>query len=339
MRVGLIARSNEKGLGYQTWSFAQNYPVASILHVTDANRRAPEDISRYPQAFHTLWHPDRGFKHDDAVEAFLDEIDVIFSVETLYDWELANRKPTVVQGNPEFYRHHQQKRLPRPTVWTWPTPWKTDVMPEGPVVPVPVPSDGWALASPPEAEPFTIVHVAGHRANGDRNGTELFVNSLSSLHGNTLVRIYAQDGDVPDLPRVSDGVEVEVHAYGVIDRWSMYADAHVLVMPRRYGGLCLPVLEALASGVAVVMTDCSPNPVSWPIIPLRSDRGKVVAVPFGPIRTHSVHPKVIAMTLNRLKLERPKLYEQMAESAKWAKTHSWDALRPQYDALFEKAAS
>jgi glycosyltransferase involved in cell wall biosynthesis len=37
-----------------------------------------------------------------------------------------------------------------------------------------------------------------------------------------------------------------------------------MILPRRYGGLCLPMNEALMSGLPVVMTDVSPNSVVLP---------------------------------------------------------------------------
>lgn len=339
IRVGLIARSNEKGLGYQTWSFAQNYPVASILHVTDANRRAPENLDRYPNAHHVRWSADVGFHTFEPVEAFLAEVDVVFSVETLYDWRIAKLKPTVVQGNPEFFRHHFNPDLPHPTIWTWPTTWKTDILPEGPVIPVPVPSDCWAQAAPPDDEVYKVIHIAGHRANGDRNGTDLFMQSLPQLRAKTNVRVYGQDGSLPPPPRVDVDVEVELHTYGVIDRWSMYDDAHVLVLPRRYGGLCLPVLEAATAGLAIVMTDCAPNATTWPIVPLRSGRGRAIIAPVGPINTSAVHPKLIGGAVRSLGQERARLYERMADSARWAAANTWDVLRPRYDQLFEDAVS
>jgi len=47
----------------------------------------------------------------------------------------------------------------------------------------------------------------------------------------------------------------------------LYKDFDALILPRKYGGLCLPVNEALMSGLPVIMTDISPNnkllPKEW----------------------------------------------------------------------------
>jgi hypothetical protein len=56
--------------------------------------------------------------------------------------------------------------------------------------------------------------------------------------------------------------------YGDIDeRGDMYAGYDAMILPRRYAGLCLPMNEALLSGLPVFMTDVSPNnfilPKEW----------------------------------------------------------------------------
>jgi glycosyltransferase involved in cell wall biosynthesis len=47
----------------------------------------------------------------------------------------------------------------------------------------------------------------------------------------------------------------------------MYDGFDAMVLPRRYAGLCLPMNEALMSGLPVFMTDISPNnqvlPKDW----------------------------------------------------------------------------
>ena len=47
--------------------------------------------------------------------------------------------------------------------------------------------------------------------------------------------------------------------------WDNYR-GDVLIMPRRFGGLCLPVNEALAAGMPAIMPNISPNewlPTEW----------------------------------------------------------------------------
>ena len=48
------------------------------------------------------------------------------------------------------------------------------------------------------------------------------------------------------------------------DQWRLYAGFNALIMPRRYGGLCLPMNEALTSGLPVIMSNTSPNDAVLP---------------------------------------------------------------------------
>jgi glycosyltransferase involved in cell wall biosynthesis len=45
----------------------------------------------------------------------------------------------------------------------------------------------------------------------------------------------------------------------VKNREDLYNGFDAMVLPRRYAGLCLPMNEALISGMPVFMTDVSPN--------------------------------------------------------------------------------
>ena len=117
---------------------------------------------------------------------------------------------------------------------------------------------------------------------------------------------------------------------GVADRWDLYRDADVLVSPRRFGGLSLPVLEAIGMGLVVMMTDCEPNR-DWPIIPIEATVGTGRPTPHGTVRTFECRPKVIAAEMDRLAEDRTILRRAQGEGAAWAREHTWERLRPAYD--------
>jgi glycosyltransferase involved in cell wall biosynthesis len=341
-RLGLIARADARGLAVQTKNFHDNYPTASTLVVTTPDRRWPDDPSRFPGAHITTWVGDRALLEPaDAVSAFLDDVDTVFSVETLYCTRLADQAAargirTVIQGNPEFYRRsHRSSGYPTPDHWTWPTPWLLDHVPPGPVIPVPVSGRSSAVAGHPDDDTMIAVHVAGRRALGDRNGTELFVAALHQLDARHVhIRLYSQDGHLPDLPALGRHITVETFPDGVADRWTMYDGAHLLVAPRRYGGLSLPVLEAMESGLAVAMTDCPPNGM-WPIVPIRAGPGRTERMPVGPVATTVAAPRLIALTIAGLARHRDTLTDAMTAARQWATANTWDVLRPRYERLLQ----
>ena len=171
------------------------------------------------------------------------------------------------------------------------------------------------LPEPGDPEVLTFLHVAGHRAVGDRNGTELFVKALRFLRHPCKVRLVGQDGALPLPELLPRHVELEANHGGVVDRWDLYRGADVLVSPRRFGGLSLPVIEAIGMGLVVLMTDCEPNR-EWPIIPIPASVGKGRQTPFGLIRTHDCRPRNIAAEMDRLSEDRQQIVSAQARRSR-----------------------
>jgi glycosyltransferase involved in cell wall biosynthesis len=282
------------------------------------DRRWPNDWGRYPDA--TVFTLDNWHFDEMMMRAWLDGLDVVFMVETPYDWEmLAWAKQhgvrTVIQGNPEFYTDTQQ-----PDAWWWPTPWLQDRVPRGPVVPVPVPDD-WEVMAGGIDDRLEIVHVAGHRARADRNGTDVMSRVVRRLDLPVKVRVYGQDGSLVGF-KAPKGVEVELFPDGVDDRKDMYRGAHVVVLPRRYGGLSLPAQEALASGCAVIMPDVSPNSF-WPVIRVPANAHGTIHTKLGHVRLFTTDADAILRTLHDLHHDRDMLRYFRDEALRWADANRW----------------
>lgn len=267
MRIGLIARCEiARGLAIQSKNFYDHMPVERVLLVRMPRPDCAEDPGWYPGAWPIQYDAIDHTLNENLVRQFLAGLDVVFTVETVYDWRLplwarqAGVK-VVIQGNPEFYRHDQPKyaHYEHPDQWWWPTTWRTEHLPPGRVMPVPMPDVAPAVAGDALVDgPLRVLHVGGKRAWGDRNGTALFADALRATSEELHVTIHGIDEELPAIQQ-RPGLTVESQPAAVDDRWSMYDTQHVMVIPRRYGGLCLPALEAAACGVAVVMPDCEPN--------------------------------------------------------------------------------
>jgi hypothetical protein len=342
LRVGLLARADDRGIGIQTWEFARNLEVERILVVREpgAERKGfMPRFDRYPDAETVTFDPRTGTLPVDHMEEFLDGLDVVYMVETPYDFRLFTLAEqagvaTVVHANPEFWRW-DDPTLPRPTVWWLPTKWRADELPsECEIVPVPVPT---APEIPREDDgPLTALHVAGHRAAGDRNGTTTVFQTLRYLRSDRLrFRLECQD---PRLPAVrSSRVPVERHLGGRADRWDLYAGADVLVLPRRYGGLCLPVLEAIAAGVVPVLPAVSPNE-DWPAVTTPATFRGTLRTPGGEIPLAQTDPRRLAATLDDLADDEDRLLGALAEVEEFRRHQDWAALSGSYRAALSDAA-
>ena len=337
MKIGLISRcETSRGLGIQTKAVFDNLPIERVLLIRMPRPDCEERPDWYPGATQVDYDP-RGWTIDERVaREWMDGLDVVFSVETLYDkrfpeWAKQMGVKTVIQGNPEFIRHGLTgyEDLIHPDAWWWPTSWRTDLLPPGTLMPVPMPDHEPTGA---QGGRLRIVHIAGKRAFHDRNGTDIVASMLGVLRADVHVTMHGLDHCLPDLPRPRRWT-MEVENIGVEDRWSMYDNQHILIMPRRYAGLCLPALEAASRGVAVLMTDCSPNRelAQLFITPRRVRRINVAA---GQIDSHDVNHLDLARDIDML-ASSPQIVRE-AQRRAWSDVPRWSEWKQKYLDEFAK---
>ena len=286
--LGVIARTDARGLGNQSWEVARNLHPERILVVrvpgSEAQGFAP-DLERFPDATVVTVDEHNWQLPEEQVRDWLTGLDVVYSAETLYDWRIAEwandaNCATVVHVNPEFYAHHQ-KMLPEPAQWWAPTEWRIDHLPLGTqVVPMPAPID--RFAPDPDDGIVSVLHVGGRAATGDRNGTDLVLKA-SMLVPDIPITVATQTG-----LRRPRNVRIVEHTENY---WDLYAGHSIMLLPRRYGGLCLPTIEAAAAGLAPVMTDAVPNQ-RWPATLIPSGDGPDIPLPAGRIALRNLrrHP-------------------------------------------------
>lgn len=342
MTLGLVARADQRGIGIMTAEFHRHMKPDKVLVVSHG--QWPQDFDQYMDA---SWASvvDLNLKDlslDESVcRAFLEGLDVVYCVETLYDWRFKQWAEdagcrVVIHGMPELYstRDHANGR-PQPDEWWWPTPWllgEYSALPEGRLLPVPCADRDVTARDPlPDYEPLRVLHVGGVRAASDRNGTVDFCESLRYLRQPVVATIITQESGLQGtLNGLPPNVEAHVVVNGVPNRWDMYANQHALVLPRKYGGLCLPALEAVACGLTVVLPDCAPNDI-WPgrRIPTHGMSGQLC--PFGYVPSANISPRSIAKTIDALAADRKQLGRDMHDSYMWATANRWDHWKPAYE--------
>lgn len=337
----MLARCDRRGLAIQTGEFFRNMRPAATLVVQIGDLTPYEER---PETYegHGLdvrvarWDGHR--LSDDAVNWLVESSDAIYTAETVYDFrviELARRRkvPVVVQGNFEFLRWLIEAKLPRPDLFLAPSRWHIEDWP-APVrlLPFPVARDRLPFRLRTEAR--TFVHVAGHRAMQDRNGTRLLLQALHHIRSDVRVLIRSQSrlGTV----RTPRRARVEIVCEDVADYTSLYEGADVLLAPRRYGGQSLPMNEAQSAGMPVISLDVEPQRAFLPsesLVPAR--RTRVIACQSGTIECHDTDPSLIAAKIDELAGD-PALVERLSKEADaYAHSISWEVMAPRYRALFE----
>lgn len=278
MKIGLLAYSTSTGLGHQTLDF---------YRFMKPHKTLVADLSRFNgMEQHPDWFPDakvvRGIPDCDAMSWLTDDVDVVFVAETPLNYclfEKARQKGvvTIQQYNYEFLDYTAKPQLAKPDILAAPSAWNTDIVESlniAKVVDWPVPINRETVGFREIKKLRTFVHIIGRPAVNDRNGTLTFLEAARKIGRRFNYKVYYQEPIDPRaigyfapikraLNKAKQEIDIEIVANTPKYR-TMYESGEVLVLPRRYGGLCLPMQEALAAGMPVIMTDISPNNVALP---------------------------------------------------------------------------
>lgn len=276
MRLGMIVRMDNGGLGNQTRELAYMLKPDKVL-IIDSQR-----LNQHHQ--NLIWYKDfnytinDGFLSDQTIINFLEDIDVIFSCEIFYNDNLvtiARQRgvKTILQYNYEFLDYYNNPSFPLPDYMLAPSVWeidrvKRDFGARTNLIYLPPPIDDKQFKQNRKNNikktHKRLLHITGKAAYLDRNGRNLIVEMLKYSTADYEMVIRSQ---FPIDDMVCDDPRLKIEIDNVDNHIGMYDGFDGMVLPRRYGGLCLPMNEALLSSLPVFMSDISPNnsilPKEW----------------------------------------------------------------------------
>lgn len=275
MKIGIVVRADDTGLGNQTRELVKMLEPERVLLI-DSSRFH----NRNPQNYE--WYKDQnviksyGMPDNRALMRFLPGLDVAISCETFYSKNFvtfARKKKvkTILQYNFEFLENLSNDQLVIPDVFLAPSLWRFDEVVEkfgnrALVTHLPPPTDESLFKNNKDVNKKRsgkLLHVGGKAAIYDRNGTNSVIEMLKyskqdyelTIKSQTKVETECKD----ERLNISTGNEK--------NREDLYLGYDAMILPRRYAGLCLPMNEALLSGLPVFMTNISPNnevlPKQW----------------------------------------------------------------------------
>lgn len=271
-RLGLLARADMTGLGIQTKSYYDWLkPDKTVIIDISKLNGTKQHYEWYNNALAIEGIPD-----NSQLDLILDDIDVLLTAETPYNLNLYRRArergvKTICVENPEFVDYELYPQYELPDLVILPSIWLEDKIramaePRGTkVVQLHHPVD--RLAYPYRNRTSArFMHVAGRPAANDRNGTYDFLDACPDGIVTT------QNDDLAwQLRKRYRHSNVYTN---ITDPKLLYQLGDIMVLPRRYGGNCLPLNEALSSGMPVIMPDISPNnhllPKEW-LVPAHKD--------------------------------------------------------------------
>lgn len=276
MRLGIIARCDNTGLGNQTRELVKMLNPHKILLIDsysfNNNKQYPHWYDGY-DVIKTI----KGMPRMKEVLAFLDEVDVVISCETFYHLDFVDiaRKrniKTILQYNYELFGNMVNPEWSLPDILLSPSIWNMDIVEKKfgskcKVYHLPPPTDtslfNVARENNISKTHKRILHIAGKKAAKDRNGTNTVVEMLKHSSADYELVIATQT----PLDFITKDSRLKINKDNVRNREDLYNGYDAMVLPRRYAGLCLPMNEALISGLPVFMTDISPNnqilPSDW----------------------------------------------------------------------------
>lgn len=323
------------------------HPERTLLVIPDAVAKAglTTHVDRFPGATPARFGQDTagsqgsGVLDEHVCREWLDGLDVVFTAETFYDWRFCSwardaHVATVCMAMPEFCR---PEWFAQPTQWWAPTTYMRARLPARTrVVPVPLATDRFHTR-PSYDGPVRWLHVAGAQTIADRNGTLDLICALHAVKTPTHLTIRAQ---TPlELGTVPDHVKLTYMCANLDDYWQLY-DAHdVMVLPRRYAGLCLPALEAMAAGLPVVMTDMAPQNTDWPVALTPSIPGAPFRTIAGRVDTCHAEPRALAELIDQWNTDRSLVGYHADRVAGWSTFNSWEALKPTIVNELERAVA
>lgn len=369
MKLGLWgARMDNSGLGMQTWEFFRHMKPykTMVLDISVLEKTPARVMKQYPERYDTDGLVDKetpqmtvsymqGIPDEGDIRQFLEGLDCVFIAESAYNmdfYRIARQMgvKTAVQYNYEFFDWYEGSifHANPPDLFIAPSTWHFDNVSalceryqkkgldiKHVYLHCPVATDKIKRRHIDGAHRF--VHIAGRPADHDRNGTYIFLQALMLMPNDLRGIVYTQDKKLYNEIK-SEFPSVEVK-YNTPKYDEMYKKGSILVLPRKYGGNCLPMNEALAAGMPVIMSKVSPQvdflPKKWLI-----NAPENTSVDFAPrgfrVGIHEADPAELAFRMRWFKsLSSQDMLEQSNIAYDLAQSISWEQMKPKYNEVFE----
>lgn len=332
MKIGSVCFATERGLGYLAKSFYDNGVVTDVTIIRHSS--IPTQKHWYPNATEIT---STSYTALPQMQEWLRSLDIAVFFETPFDWEVfkfcrdngvKTALMTMYECTPEHRSHH-------PDLYLCPSLLDLEFFPE-PKVFIPVPVDiPWQLRK--EARVF--VHNAGYIGLKGRNGTLELLKAMQFVDSDIKLLVRSQSPELHQLarqvPTVKRDSRVELFV-GQVPYDELRAGCDVCIAPEKWNGLSLPLQESRAAGLLVMTTNRYPFNTWLPREPLIHVKGYQKQRLAGRLLEFDecvLEPKDIALKIDEWCGKDISDYSR--SGLEWAKTMSWDALKPRYIAALE----
>jgi glycosyltransferase involved in cell wall biosynthesis len=345
MKVGIIARADNTGLGNQSLNLCKMLKPDKVM-VVDST-----PFNKNKQHFN--WYQDfdhivtSGWPTIADCREFANGLTHIFSAETMYNNEIYNLSSinnikTYLHTNYEFFDQLVDTKMPSPYYCVMPSYWKnTEVkklFKRVEYLPPPIFMNEFKSSRDKNLSRKNnkrrYLHMVGKRAINDRNGTLDLIKALQYSASDFELVIKSQH-ELSDI--ITNDKRITFDTNDIKNVNEMYEDFDAMILPRRYGGLCLPMNEALACGLPVIMTDTSPNNEILPDEFLVKSEKREQFIARTMIQTYSVEHKILASIIDNIsEMSTNEINNMKVKAVDLAYSNfSSDVLKNKYEELFK----
>lgn len=324
MNLAMVCRADNSGLGTMSWEYARHLKPKKVL-IIDAERGVmfPE---RYKD-FETKTVKNK--LTPDVFEWIFDDIDILLSIETFYDYSLIKeaRRRNVKTALITMFEMQRDPIPLHADLYICPSKLDIEYFPDNKVfIPPPIATDRllWKLRK----KANTFIHSASHGGMSGRKGTQLFLDAIPLVKNqNVKFVIYCWQNDY----KVSDDPRVELKVVNFKNYWQLWREGDVLVYPQGCNGICLPIIEAMAAGLAVITTDIYPfneyMPKELLFKPYESFKIRM-APGLMEVTDYRINPGSIAEKIDKIAGKSISRFSEYGKS--WAEKNSWKVLLSKY---------
>lgn len=267
-RVGIIARADATGLGVQSRNWVRLLNPDKVIVINSRSFNGNDQHMEWYVGRRNAFRID-GFIKQNEINPILDNIDVLLTFEIPYNYQLITAArmrgvKTIIQNNWEFTDYLRQPELPLPDLLVNHSYWHlSDQERLWPDITeycaTPVFLEDYDTIREQNRSKFgkpRFLHIAGRKTYEDRNGTQDLINAVKLIPKEIDFELVIKTQTVDVY---SDDPRIRVDREAPEDERELYRWFDAMILPRRYGGACLPMNEALAAGLPVIMTDIDPN--------------------------------------------------------------------------------
>jgi hypothetical protein len=303
---GIVCVATEQGLGRQAKSFIDNGLIDEVFCVPHSSY-----VNHYD------WYPNRCQTYDEL----LNKVTEIWFLETPYDWNFILRARERKIKTVLFLMYECSALHYIPDVLVGGSMMEREYFGDRVKV-INVPVDvKWKKRT--KAKVF--IHNAGHLGIHGRNGTNELIAAIPHIKSDIKLIIRSQ---VPLREYKDPRVEYQI---GDFPYEELFNEGDVFVYPDKFGGSCLPLQEAHASGMLVMASNRHPSNLWLPNEPLIPTDGYKKDQIVGIIDSAIVNPLTIARTIDYWFEKDITKYSLLGK--KWAKENSWAKLKPEYEKI------